>query len=164
MRGLESQRRLRGFTMLELLITMTIGVILAVIAIPVLGSALQRMHLSSMTSSVSTGILKARYEAIRDSQTYTLTITTPANTYVVKNVQTGAAGPTIPLPPEVALNGGVANTFTYTLCPNGIVYGASGGTCVPGNPNPPLLKATVAGAEVDISVSSVGNVTTTNIK
>lgn len=162
MRSVSSQRKSAGLTLLELLIVVAVGATITAIAIPVLGSALQRMHLSSMAASLSSAVLKTRYSAIKNSQVYTMTITTPANTYVVTNVSTGVASPNIGLPPEVALNGGVANTYTYTFCPNGVVYGV-GGVC-PGLTLPGLMKATVQNAEVDISISSVGNVTTTTIK
>lgn len=162
MRSVSSQSKSAGLTLLELLVVVAIGAVIAVIALPILGTALQRMHLSSMATSVSSAVLKTRYQAIKDSQIYTLTITTPANTYVVKNVSTAKVGATIPLPPEVTLNGGTANTYAYTFCPNGVVYGA-GGVC-PGATVPSLMKATVQQAEVDISISSVGNVTTTTIK
>lgn len=162
MRRVLSQRKSAGLTLLELLIVVAVGATITAIALPVLGNALQRMHLGSMASSVSSAVLKTRYQAIKNSQIYTLTITTPANTYVVTNVSTATVGPTSGLPAEVTLNGGTAGTYTYTFCPNGVVYGA-GGVC-PGLTLPGLIKATVQNGEVDISISSVGNVTTTTIK
>jgi hypothetical protein len=145
----------------ELLTVILAGMVMTAIAVPVIGSALASMNLNSVASAISGAVSKTRYQAIMNSQTYTLTITTPANTYVVKNVSTNTASLPTPLPErEVAINGGTSGTYAFTLCPNGTVYGA-GGTC-PTNTTPPVLRATYQGKQITITVSSVGNVIKTN--
>jgi prepilin-type N-terminal cleavage/methylation domain-containing protein len=152
----------RGFTLPELLVALLVGSILAAIAIPVMNAAMISMRLNSTVIAMSSAISNARYRAIKDSQVYTLTVTTPRNTYVVTNVGTGTADSAVPLPNSgTLLNGGGSATYTFTLCPNGTVYGA-GATC-PGNNTPPALAATYLGRETDIGVSGAGNVTTTHI-
>ena len=149
-----------GFTLIEMVLVVMTGLVLTAIAIPIINSALASMDVKSMGSAISAGVSNARYQAIQNSQIYTLVVTTPANTYVIKNVATGVSGPTVPLPrPAVTINGGTSATFTFTFCPNGMTYGA-GGTCPSGN-TPPVLTATYQGRTMTINVSSVGNVTTT---
>jgi len=151
-----------GFSMLELTVVLLIAGILAAFAIPVVDASMTSLRLNSTTTAMSSAISNTRYRAIKDSQIYTLVLTTPANTYVVKNTATGATDPLAPLPyPAIALNGATSTTYTFTLCPNGTVYGA-GGAC-PGNSAPPTIAATYQGKETDISVSSAGNVTTKTI-
>lgn len=152
----------RGFSLLEILVVVLAGTILSAMAIPVVNASMTTMRLSSTASAMSSAVSNTRYRAIKDSQIYTLVLTTPANTYVVTDTGTGTSDPLAPLPyPAIALNGAASTTYTFTLCPNGTVYGA-GGTC-PGNSSPPAIAATYQGREIDINVSTAGNVTTTTI-
>ena len=151
-----------GFTLPEILIALVVGTILTAIAVPLVGSAMASMHLQSMVNGITSAISRTRYQAIMNSKIYTLAITAPADTYQVTDVTGGFTYPAVPLPnQDVALNGGTGATYTFTLCPNGTVYGA-GGAC-PGNTATPSLAATIAGREIDISVSQVGDVTTKTV-
>lgn len=151
-----------GFTLAELLITMAVAAVLTALSVPVLKSTMSRMRMNSAVSSISTAIGNARYSAIRNSDIYTLDFKTPQNTYVITDVSKNQVGAAVPLATMVAINGGNSATFTYTLCPNGIVYGA-GGTCT-GNANaPPALVLTYTGLQTNIAVSAVGNVNATVI-
>jgi prepilin-type N-terminal cleavage/methylation domain-containing protein len=143
-----------GFTLIEMLIVVAVGIVLTVIAIPVVSRALVNMQINSAVSDFEGAIASSRYRAIKDSQAYTFVITVPANTYVLS-----ATGNTISLPPYIAINGGTAGTYTYDLCPNGMVYGAGG---CPGAA-PPALSFAYQGRQINIAVSEVGNVTTTII-
>lgn len=152
-----------GFTILELLLVVAIGIILTAVAIPMINSALNNMHVNSMVDAITGAVSKTRYQSIMTSQPYTLAITTPSNTYVVTNVTTGTAAATVPLPGQgVLINGGTAATYTLTLCPNGTVYGGAGGAC-PGASLPPALSISSQGRQINVSISSVGNVTTTSV-
>ena len=164
-RNLSRKDNSAGFTLAELLIAVAVGLVMTAFAIPVLGPALSRMKINSDVATISATISRTRYRAIRDSNILTMAITAPQNTYVVSELDaiTGntTADPVEPLPGEVKLNSGTG-TFTYTFCPNGTVYGA-GGTCV-GNSNlPPTLATTYQNLQTNITVSTVGNVTTTVI-
>lgn len=151
-----------GFSLLELLIAMAVAAILAAMSVPVVNGTLARMRMNSAVSAISGAVSKARYQAIRNSDVYTLAITVPQNTYVVTDVTSSVASPAVPLPNTVKINGGNSAVFTYTLCANGTVYGA-GGVCT-GNLNvPPALTVTYGQLQTNIAVSTVGNVTTTVI-
>jgi len=153
--------RVNGFTVLELLLVIAVGTILAAVAIPITTTALNNAHVTSMVDAISGAVAKTRYQSIMTSQPYTMVITTPANTYVVKNISTGVSV-AMALPSQtVQINGGTAATYTYTLCPNGTVWGA-GGTC-PGVTLPPALTVSLQGRQINMAISSVGNVSTTNV-
>jgi prepilin-type N-terminal cleavage/methylation domain-containing protein len=156
--------RQRGFTVPELLITALVGTVLTVVAVPMFYNALNSMRLSNMVSNLSGIISSTRYQAIMKNQVYTLEITAPANTYVVTNFTTTTAGAATPLAngQTVKINGGSGATYTFTFCPNGTVYG-SGGGCPNANAIP-ALQVTYGSRQVNIAVSTVGNVTTTTIQ
>ncbi|HEX9014082.1 MAG TPA: hypothetical protein VF813_11215 [Anaerolineaceae bacterium] len=112
-------------------------------------------------NAITGAIGNTRYRAIMKSQALTLALTTPANSYVVTDLTTGVADAAVPLPGGVAINGGGAAIITLTFCPNGTVWG--GGACPTGSSAPPALQITAQGRQINLSVSSVGNVTTTTI-
>lgn len=151
----------RGFTLLELTLAMAIGTVLTAMAIPLCISAQNNMRLNSAVSAISSAITQTRYQSIMTSQVYTLAINAATNTYVITNVSTATAGNAIPYTSNaVAVNGG-AGTSTLLFCPNGTVWG-SGTTC-PGAGTPPALTATYQSRQINLNVSSVGNVTTVQI-
>lgn len=155
-------RHIAGLSLVELLVVMAIGTILTLLSVPVFNSAMASMRMNSMVNSLSTAIGKTRYRAIMNSQIYTLTLSTPANTFVVTNVQTGVADKVVPLPTRVvAINGGGNAIYSFTFCPNGTAYGA-GGAC-PGVNVTPALTLTYQSRQTNMTISSVGNVTTKTI-
>lgn len=152
----------QGLTVLELLVVLAMGTVLTAMSVPIASSVIASMRMNAAVTSISAAMSKTHYRAIRDSDVYTLTLTTPQNTYVVTNVSTNVADRVEPFSSLIAINGGANATYTYTFCPNGTVYGA-GGVCV-NNPNlPPPLAATYQTRQTNINVSTVGNVTTTII-
>lgn len=159
-----SRRRLRptpGFSVIELVTTIAVGMILAAIAIPMVNSAMATMRINAAVSQFEGALSSSRFQAIKNSQPYTFVLTAPANTYVLTNTATGAANNPVPMSSYVNINGGTAGTYTYTLCPNGMVYGAGG---CPSVNAPPALSFTYQGRQINTAVSGVGNVTTTIIK
>src|SRR5512140_1015406 len=150
--------REKGFTIIEILVALAIGTVLTVMAVPVMRSAMSSMRMNSGVSALTTAITKTKYRAIRNSDTYTLAIRVPQNTYVVTDVSTNVADRVEPLPGFITLNGGAAAIYTYTFCPNGTVYGA-GGVCINNLNVPPALVATYQTRQTNITVSAVGNVT-----
>ncbi len=149
-----------GFTLLEALIVVSVGIVLTAAAIPVLNSAMTNMRINSAVSDFTSALTTARYQAIKSGQICTFVITAPANTYVLTIPSSGAA-PAAPLSSYVTINTG-SGTSTYTLCPNGTVYGA-GGTC-PGASQPPALSFKYQNRQINIAVSEVGNVSSTIIQ
>lgn len=161
---LSSPRNSQGFTIIELLIVLVVGAILTALAVPMLTTAMTNMRINSMAAAISGAVSKTRYRAIMASQIYVLDVHTPANTYIAINQNTGQTDRAVPLPSSaIAINGGTNATYEFTLCPNGMVYGAGGSCASAGNTAPPALSVTYQGRQINISVSSVGNVTTQTI-
>lgn len=158
-----ARRSSRGFTITELLVGLFVATILTATAIPIYTTAMSNMRMNSMVTALTRAVSNARYQAVMNSQIYTVAITAPGNTYVVKNVGTGVSAAAVPLPTAlIAINGATAATYTFTLCPNGTVYG-TGGSCPNANAIP-AIALTYQTRETDISVSGVGNVTAKIIK
>jgi prepilin-type N-terminal cleavage/methylation domain-containing protein len=155
-------KRARGFSLVELLIAVLIGSVLTAMAIPVWVQQMAQMRLASAVSSISSAMTQTRYKAIMTSQAYTLTINSPADTYVISPVG-GTVGSTIPFTPSaVSINGGSSGTYTYLFCPNGTVWN-SGTTC-PGTGAPASITAAFEGRQINLNITGVGNVTTVNVK
>jgi prepilin-type N-terminal cleavage/methylation domain-containing protein len=157
-----ARRLLKGFTTIELMMSLVIGGILTAMAIPVLKTSLSRAKVNAAVSQITSEFTKVRYRAIRNCQIYTMTITAPQNTYQITNVSTGVVFNPDSLPTQVAINGGGAGAYTYTFCPNGMVYGA-GGACPNGNV-PSALTVTYQTRQTNMSFSQVGNVISTIIR
>jgi prepilin-type N-terminal cleavage/methylation domain-containing protein len=156
-------RRARGFTLLEAIVAVVIGSVLTAMAIPVWVQQMAQMRLSSAVSTLSSAMTRTRYRAIMTSQPYTVTITSPADTYTITNQGTSVAdNPVAFTPSAVAINGGGGGTYSYLFCPNGTVWN-SGTTC-PGSGTPATITAAFEGRQINLTISGVGNVTTTNIK
>jgi Tfp pilus assembly protein FimT len=152
---------------IELLIVVVVGGIITAIAIPVLNTAMNNMRMNSVVSGISAALSKTRYRAVMTNQVYTLVLTTATDTFVVTNTGTGVADAKAPLPSTlVVLTGATAGTFTYTFCPNGMVYGAAAVCTITNNVAnnaAPTITATYQGRQMTVNVSSVGNVTNTTI-
>ena len=148
-----------GFTLLELLFSMLVGTVLTAMTLPLWSSAQSYMRLNSAVSTMSSALTQTRFQSIMTSQPYSVTINSPANTYVVTNLTTTVATNAIPITPHaVAINGGAAGTYTYVFCPNGTVW--AGGAACPGAGIPAVLTSAYQGRQVNLNISSVGNVTT----
>lgn len=159
----ETQNKFHGFSLPELLVGLLVAATLTAIAVPIVTSAMANMRMNSTVSAIAAGISQTRQRAIMNSQAYTFALTTPGNVYAVTNVATNNSDPLVPLPSQaIVINGGANATYTFTLCPNGTVYGA-GGAC-PSSNGTPTLTAAYQGRQTQINVSSVGNVTTTKIQ
>ncbi len=120
----ESRKGSRGFSVIELLMVLLAGSIIAAIAIPTYQSAKSSMQVTATANAIAGAVSQTRYSALMNSQVYTLTITAPANTYLATNISTGVSSSSVPLPSTlVQINGGASATYTFTLCPNGTVFG-----------------------------------------
>ena len=71
----------RGFTLLELLVVVSIILIVTLMALPSARNAIRSYRLNAATSAVSGVIQSTRYQAIMVGCPYTLTFTTTTMTY-----------------------------------------------------------------------------------
>ena len=149
----------RGFTIIELLVTMTVGVILATFAVPLLQNGMNFFRVRSAATSVSGAIQSTRFQAIFHGCPYGLAFNSAAMTYQVSAQLPGAAGcaaaftnvgPALPIAnaASVTLNQNV----TFQFRPGGLTQTTVG---------VPTLILDCHGSKETIAVSTYGNITVT---
>jgi type II secretory pathway pseudopilin PulG len=149
------ERRSLGFTLLELLLVIAVGMILAAIAVPVIGNTLRVYAMRAATTSLSGAISSSRYQAIFHGCKSQVVFTAASYSYQVQSDAAFAnVGGAIPL-----MGRGVAlgSNITLTFSPGGSVIS---------NPvaSPITLTLTYPGFTTTvptetITVSNYGNVT-----
>lgn len=116
------QKTARGFTTLELVMVMVVGLILAAIAVPLIQSSLRSFRLSAAVNSITGAIQSTRYRAILDGCRYAVNFNKDDNTYQISSAVTGGAcapvltnvGPAVPFGrlSDIALSQNVAFQFS----------------------------------------------------
>src|SRR5260370_29519883 len=81
-------RRNSGFSLLELTMTLAVGLILAALAVPAVRSSVQYFRVRSAVSSITGTIQSTRYRAIFDGCPYNVTFISTANTFQVASETT----------------------------------------------------------------------------
>jgi prepilin-type N-terminal cleavage/methylation domain-containing protein len=149
----------RGFTIVELLVTMTVGIILATYAVPLLQNAMNFFKVRSAATSVSGAIQSTRFQAIFHGCPYALAFNSAAMTYQVSTQLPGGAGcaavftnvgPALP----------IANAATVTLNQN-VTFQFRPGGLTQTTVGAPTLILDSHGSKETITVSTYGNVTVT---
>jgi Tfp pilus assembly protein FimT len=147
-----------GFSLIELTMTMAVGIILAAMAVPAVRSSIQFFRVRSAVSSVTGAIQSTRYRAIFDGCPYNITIDNTLNTYQVAS-ETNSGGPcsatftnvgtAIPFGPSaVTLN----QKVTLQFKPSGYVQATTGSTS---------FTLTYGSTVKTVVVSSYGNINVT---
>jgi len=75
----------RGFSLIELLVVVVIGLIMTAMAIPLLNNAISYFRLRGAVSSVTGAIQSTRYQAIFQGCPYQVVFTAATSTYQIKN-------------------------------------------------------------------------------
>ena len=156
--GSKKRKSTRGFSLLELTMTLAVGITLAAIAVPVVRSSIQYFRVRSAVSSVTGAIQSTRYRAIFDGCPYALSFDKTANTFqAASEASSGGScaavftnvGTAVPFGSKaVALNQNVTLQFK----PSGYVQATTGTT---------TLILTYGSTTKTIAVSSYGNVNVT---
>ena len=147
----------RGFTIVELLMTLTVGIILATYAVPLLQNSMNFFKVRAAATSVSGAIQSTRFQSIFHGCPYALSFNRPAMTYQVSGQLSGPGGcaaaftnigAPIPIPngASVTLNQNVVFQFR----PGGLTQTTVG---------VPTLILDCHGSKETITVSTYGNVT-----
>lgn len=127
-----SRRKTRGFTIVELVVVMAVGLIAAAITVPLVASSLQSFRLQAAVTSVSGIIQSTRYRAIVDGCPYAVAFSKAANTYQVSSAVTGGAcAPTLTNVGPAVLFGnpsqiGLSQDVTFQFRPGSSVQVVSG--------------------------------------
>lgn len=126
------RRASRGFSLIELVLVVAVGLIMAAMAVPVISQSLRTFRLRAAISGVSGAIQSTRYRAILDGCRYQIAFNNAANTYQVSSETTGAGcaaaftnvgGPiTFGSPAQVTLSA----PFTLQFSPGGSVQATAG--------------------------------------
>lgn len=155
----------RGFTLIELIFVIVIGLIMTVIAVPLLNTTITGYRLRGAASSVSGSVQATRYQAIFNGYPFQLVFDSAALTYQVQRDQnrTGAftnycvpAAASCPVPlAGSGINVVLGASTTFTFSPGGSVQST---TAVSGVTT---MVLTYSGKTENITVSSYGNVKVT---
>ena len=65
MRQLGTRQRARGFTMVELMVTLAVFAILSAMAVPMMRNVIENSHIKAAAQSLQNGLAMARAEAVR---------------------------------------------------------------------------------------------------
>ncbi|HYL10409.1 MAG TPA: GspH/FimT family pseudopilin [Candidatus Acidoferrales bacterium] len=148
---------LRGFSLLEVIMVMVVGLILTAVAVPFLQSAMGTYRLRSAVSSITAAVQSARYQAIFQGYPFRVAFSSANNNYQVSSQPAGAPGFAAlggPIPfgsTQVTL----AGDFTLQFNPSGSVVVVAG-------PNPMTTTVGYMGRQPKtIRVSTNGNVSVT---
>ncbi len=122
----------RGFSILELVTVVAVGLILAAIALPLVQNITRTLRLNAAVSAVTGAMQSTRYHAIFDGCPYNITFNNTANTYQVATEATGGAcaaaftnvGTAVPFadPKRVTLD----QNLTFQFSPGGSVTVTTG--------------------------------------
>jgi prepilin-type N-terminal cleavage/methylation domain-containing protein len=102
-----TRRRARGFTLLELCMTMGIVVVMTAIAVPVVKSSLNAYRLSSGVSSVSGAVQTTRYRAIQAGYPFQIVFTAATSRYQILSD-----------PTDTGAFANVGNAVVFSTVPN----------------------------------------------
>ena len=153
-----------AFTMIEAMIVMSISILLAGIAIPIMSNAMKSFQQTATVSAATGAISATRFQAIMQGYPYQIVFTSsslsyqiftevpPATTFSLVTPAAGSATTPLPNAGGVSMTG---TTFTYTFSANGTVTSVA-------NPSGTALQIKNTVKSNTIAVSGVGNVSTSS--
>jgi prepilin-type N-terminal cleavage/methylation domain-containing protein len=155
----------RGFSLIELLFVVMIGLIMTAMAVPLLSNGMTAFRIRGAATAVAGTVQSTRYQAIFNGYPFRLVINSAAKTYQVQSDQNRAgvfvnycvpAAASCPVP---LMGSGSSVTLgtdtTFTFSPGGTVQSttAAGGVTT--------MVLTYSGKTETITVSSYGNIKVT---
>jgi Tfp pilus assembly protein FimT len=148
-----------GFSLIEVLVVVTLGMVLTGIAVPLTLNSLKTVRLTAAVSTASGAIQSTRYLAIMHAYPYQMTFTPSTNSYQVLSEVPPAAtfsnfGTAIPISGPGAVT--ISRAITLQFYANGIV------TEIPTTGNMTFSITNAIGGSKTLTVSGVGNVAVTS--
>jgi len=143
-----------GYSLIEALFTVMIGLILAAIAVPSVNSGLNLYRLSGAVNASTWAVQSTRYQALMAGYPYQVVFTAATNSYQIQDLPVGAAtyanvGTSVPLSGSpTTLN----QDTTLRFLPNGSVSAPVGALA---------FAITYKGSTKTITVTTYGNVKVT---
>jgi prepilin-type N-terminal cleavage/methylation domain-containing protein len=144
----------RGYTMIEIILALLIGSILAAMAVPQIRSVVGTYRLLGAVDSATWAVQSTRYQALMAGYPYQVVFTKSTSKYQIQDLPTGATsyanvGSAVPLSGSVvSLN----QDTTLRFLPNGSVSAPTGTL---------TFTVTYNGSTKSITVSTYGNVKVT---
>lgn len=149
--GSGTSRRVRGYTMLEVVMVIMIGSILTAIAAPQVKSSVNYYRLNSAVAMAKWSIQSTRFQALMKGYRYQVAFTASTQTYQIQNLPSGTTyanvGTSVPLSSWPMT---VNQDTTINFQPNGMVTATVGSNS---------FTITYQGSTKTITVSNYGNVT-----
>lgn len=148
-----------GFSLLEILVVVTIGTIMTIIAVPMSINITHGYQLSAAVSAATGAIQSTRYQAIMHGYPYQITFTPSTNSYQVLNEVPPASSfsnvlTAVPISGPDAVT--ISRSITLQFYANGTV------TEIPTTGNMTFSITNAYGGSNTLTVSSVGNVAVTS--
>jgi type II secretory pathway pseudopilin PulG len=148
-----------GFSLLELVVVVGVGMVLAAIALPMTINAAKNMRLTAAVSSATGAIQSSRFLAIMNGYPYQITFTPATNSYQVLSDPPPAGtfvnvGTAVPISGPGAVT--ISRIITLQFYANGTI------TEIPATGNMIFSITNAIGGSRTLAVSSVGNVTVTS--
>jgi prepilin-type N-terminal cleavage/methylation domain-containing protein len=142
-----------GFTLIELIIVMVIGLILALVSVPLINNVYQTFRVNAAISAVTGAIQTTRYQAISNGYPFEVVFSKVNSNYQIQSDPNHAgtfANVGNPIPLSTAA---VLGQDTTILChPGGLITATMGST---------TLTLTSHGKTESIAISSYGNIKVT---
>jgi prepilin-type N-terminal cleavage/methylation domain-containing protein len=143
--------RIRGFSMLELVMVMLIGTVLTAMAVPQVRSGINGYRLNSAVAMATRAIQSTRFQALKSGYPFQVVFTASTNSYQIQDLPSGATyanvGGVVPL---AAWPMTFSQDTTINFKPNGIVAATVGSN---------VFTITYQSVTKTITVSNYGNVT-----
>ena len=149
------RRKSKGFSLLEMLITVTIVSTLATIGTPQLMNAMKGYRLASAVAAATRAIQSTHYLAIMHGYPYQLTFDASSGTYQVASEPPGATG-FVPVPPGTPTP--IAGSHDETINQTTVMQFNSNGTMTSGLAGNAVFTITNGVTTEQITVSGVGYV------
>ncbi len=146
------RRKSRGYTMIEIVMAMVVGLVLTAMAIPQIKSGVYNYRLNSSVAMSKWAIQSTRFEALAKGYPYQVVFTASSYSYQIQDLPTGATsyqnvGSVVPIsswPMTFSQN------TTINFLPNGLVSATVGSN---------VFTIAYQGITATITVSNYGNVT-----
>jgi prepilin-type N-terminal cleavage/methylation domain-containing protein len=151
-------KRQRGFTLIELVVVVAIGLTLSAIAIPTIISSLQYYRFRSAVSSVTGAIQNAKYQAVFQGCSYQVAFNSAAYTYQILGQVRQAPPLTGCVPGFVAVTNALplSGTGVTLAADSTLQFSPSGRVTAPVGPQ--TMTLTSSAQTATITVSNYGNV------
>jgi prepilin-type N-terminal cleavage/methylation domain-containing protein len=152
------RRKIKGFSLIEMLVVVTIVSTLSTIAIPQLMNAMKSYRLASAVAAASGAIQSTRYLAIMHGYPYQLTFNATSGSYQVASQPPGATS-FVPVPPGTATP--IAASNQATINQTTVMQFNSNGTMTSGLAGNAVFTISNGVTTEQITVSGVGYVSVT---